>query len=257
MRRATLTADEVLLQVTRLAALNAWGQDITVRPADGFASGLVVLDGLGATGLRWLCDEGHVPVVATSTDGPGGIADTTVARTQVWLRLSLDKEQPEVVETAARMLQARYSLGTELGQDPGMVPVGRLAGFIDHGGQGKHGRDIKDGAGSGDGEMHGHGMLVTVRSVSEQPGQMTSAAARVLAEAVERVAVDREAVTDRPERASVETVRWGGHLVGAFAAEMTRENEQTGTVDARPHQRRHAAGGRVSEDDERDGRGGR
>jgi len=119
VRRAVLTADEAMLQITRLVALNGQGHDIAVRPAAGLASGLVVLDDLTAGDLRRVRADGHAPAVVTGT---------TDNRYQAWLRLSTDELDPQVAAEATRALQTRYGPGP--GRDPG--PVGLLAGFVDH-----------------------------------------------------------------------------------------------------------------------------
>jgi len=128
VRQAVLTADEAMLQISRLVVLNGQGDAITVRPATGLASGLVVLDDLDAVGLRRLRDEGHVPVIVTGTTG------TTDGRYQVWLRLSTDELDPPVAAQAAHDLQQRY--GPAQGRD--LAHVGPLAGFVDYGAQGDH-----------------------------------------------------------------------------------------------------------------------
>jgi len=132
VRRAVLTADEAMLQITRLVALNGQGQEITVRPASGLASGLVVLDDLTASDLRRLHDDGHTPAIVTGTTGATG---TTDGRYQAWLRLSTDELDPQVAAQAAHDLQRRYGPG----EDYALAHVGPLAGFVEHGARGEQG----------------------------------------------------------------------------------------------------------------------
>ncbi len=248
VRRALLTAAEVMLQISRLVALNAEGKDITVRPANGLASGLVVLDGLDAAGLRRLRDEGHAPVVMTGATGTTGTTDN---RYQAWLRLSTDDLDPQVAAQAAHDLQQRYAPAQ--GRD--LAHAGALAGFVDHGTRGDH-----TGARGARGEREGAATaLVTVQGGGDEAGRVTPAASRALAEAEERVEAQREAEAHEQEheqdRGGNEIARWGGRLVEAFAAELGRDDEATGTTDAWQRRRRRPETGRP--DDERDGRGDR
>jgi len=246
VRRALLTAAEVMLQISRLVALNAQGKDITVRPAAGLASGLVVLDGLDAAGLRRLRDEGHVPAVLTGTTGVRG---TTDGRYQVWLRLSTNELDPQVATRAAHDLQQRYSPGH--GRD--LAHAGALAGFVAHGAWGDH-----TGARGARGEREGAATaLVTVQGGGDEAGRVTPAATRALAEAEGRVEARRatEAQEQEHGHGSDRAVSWGGRLVEAFAAELGRDDEAAGTADAWQRRRRRPETGRA--DDERDGRGDR
>ena len=252
VRRAVLTADKAMLQVTRLAALNAQGHDITVRPMSGLASGLVVLDDLDAAGLRRLRDDGHAPVVVTGATGATGTMGTTDGRYQVWLRLSTDEVDPQVAARAARDLQHRYGPG----EDRALAHVGPLAGFVDHplffipddhtGTRGARGET--DGAAAS---------LVTVQGAGDAPGRVTPTATRVLAVAEERVEARRatEAHEQEQNRGGDGSARWGGRLVEAFATELGRDDEPAGTADS--WQRRRRRPGIARADDEHDGRGGR
>jgi len=166
-----------MLQISRLVVLNSQGHEITVRPASGLASGLVVLDDLDAAGLRQLRDEGHALAVVTGTTGMTG---TTDGRYQAWLRLSTNALDPQVAARAAHDLQQRY------GPDEGraLAHVGPLAGFVAHGERGGH-----TGAPGARGEKDGEAVpLVTVQGAGDEPGRVTPAAARALAAAEERVA---------------------------------------------------------------------
>ena len=252
VRRAVLTADEAMLQITRLVALNGQGQEITVRPASGLASGLVVLDDLAAGDLRRLRDEGHAPAAVTGTTGTTG---ATAGRYQAWLRLSTDALDPQVAARAAHDLQQRY------GPDHGraLAHVGPLAGFVAHGARGGH-----TGARGARGE-NGFDMTtadsrvsvepVTMQGTGDAPGRITPAAARALAEAEKRVAAQREAAAHQQEQGGDRTVNWGGRLVEAFTAELGRDDEAAGTADPWQRRRRRPETGHA--DDERDGRGDR
>ena len=246
VRRAFLTAAEVMLQISRLVALNAEGKDITVRPANGLASGLVVLDGLDAAGLRRLRDEGHAPVVMTGATGTTGTTDN---RYQAWLRLSTDELDPQVAAQAAHDLQQRYAPAQ--GRD--LAHAGALAGFVDHGTGGDH-----TGARGARGEREGAATaLVTVQGGGDEAGRVTPAATRALAEAEGRVEARRatEAQEQEHGHGSDRAVSGGGRLVEAFAAELGRDDEAAGTADAWQRRRRRPETGRA--DDERDGRGDR
>jgi len=252
VRRAVLTADEVMLQITRLVVLNSQGHAITVRPASGLASGLVVLDDLDAAGLRQLRDEGYTPAVVTGTTGTTG---TTDGRYQAWLRLSTDELDPQVAARAAHDLQERYGPG----EGRALAHVGPLAGFVAHGARGGH-----TGARGARGE-NGFDMTtadtrvsvepVTMQGTGDASGRVTPAATRALAEAEERVAAQREVAAHQQEQGGDRAVNWGGHLVEAFTAELGRDDEATGTADPWQRRRRRPETGRA--DDERDGRGDR
>ncbi len=252
VRRAGLTADEAMLQISRLVALNGQGYAITVRPASGLASGLVVLDDLDAAGLRRLRDDGHTPAVVTGATGTTG---TTDGRYQAWLRLSTDELDPQVAARAAHDLQQRY----DPGEGRALAHAGPLAGFVAHGARGDH-----TGARGARGE-NGFDMTLADTRVSVEPvmmqgtgdasGRITPAATRALAEAEERVAAQREAAAHQQEQGGDRAVNWGSHLVEAFATELGRDDEAAGTADPWQRRRRRPETGRA--DDERDGRGDR
>ena len=244
VRRAILTADEVMLRINRLVALNAQGYDIMVRPAAGLTSGLVVLDGLDAAGLRRLRDDGHTPAVMTGTTGTRGTTDN---RYQAWLRLSTDELDPQVAAQAAHDLQQRYS--PDHGRD--LAHAGALAGFVAHGAQGGYtgapgARRERDGAVTA---------LVMVQGAIDEAGRVAPAASGALAEAQERVEARRATEEQEQDRGGDRAVSWGGRLVAAVAAELGRDDEAAGTVDPWQRRRRRPEIGRA--DDERDGRGDR
>ncbi len=254
VRRAILTADEAMLQITRLVALNDEGGAITVRPATGLASGLVVLDALDAAGLRRLRDDGHAPVVVTGTTG------ATDGRYQSWLRLSAEDLDPHVAAEVARALQARYGRGQDGadGQGGALAHAGPLAGFIDHtdhtGARAARGENGADMTRAG---THVSATPVTVRMAGDEPGRVTPAAARARAEAEERVVAQREAEArehEQEQERGGRIARWGGRLVEAVAEELARDDEPTRTAGEDDYRRRRRPG-RV--DDERDGRGDR
>jgi len=257
VRRAGLTADEAMLQISRLVALNGQGYAITVRPASGLASGLVVLDDLDAVGLRRLRDDGHTPAVVTGATGATGTTGTTDGRYQAWLRLSTDELDPQVAARAAHDLQQRYGPGGRA-----LAHVGPLAGFVAHGARGEQGGHT--GARGARGE-NGFDMTtaetrvsvepVTMQGTGDAPGRVTSAATRALAEAEERVAAQREAAAHQQEQGGDRAVNWGGRLVEAFTAELGRDDEAAGAEDPWQRRRRRPETGRT--DDERDGRGDR
>ena len=246
MRRAVLTGDEAMLQITRLVALNGQGHDITVRPATGLASGLVVLDDLTAGGLRRLRADGHTPAAVTGTTG------TTDSRYQAWLRLSADELDPQVAAEATRALQTRYGPG----HDRDLAHVGPLAGFVDHtGARAARGENGTDPARA---DTRVPATPVTVQGADDEQARVTPAATRMLVAAEERVAAQREATAQEHEQGQERgggIARWGAHLVAAVASEVGRDDETAGMAD--PWQRRHRRPGDGREDDERDGRGNR
>ncbi len=247
VRRAVLTADEAMLQISRLVALNGEGHEITVRPASGLASGLVVLDDLAAGDLRRLRDDGHAPAVVAGTTGTTG---TMGVRYQAWLRLSIDELDPQVAAQAAHDLQQRY------GHDDGraLAHGGPLAGFVDH--PLFVIPDDHTGARGARGERDGAAVpLVTVQGAGDEPRRVTPAATRTLAEAEERIAAQREAAAHQQEQGGDRAVNGGGRLVEAFAAELGRDDEATGTADPWQRRRRRPETGHA--DDARDGRGDR
>ncbi len=252
VRRAVLTTDEAMLQITRLVAFNGQGHDITVRPASGLASGLIVLDDLAAGDLRRLRDDGHAPAVVTGTAG------TTDGRYQAWFRLSIEDLDPQVAARAAHDLQQRY--GPDHGRD--LAHVGPLAGFVAHGGAGAQGghTGARGARGENEAAMTSAGTRVpatpvTMQGAGDASGQATPAAARALAAAEERVEAQREAEVHQQEQGGAGIVRWGGRLVEAFAVEVGRDDEAAGTADPWRRRRRRPETGRA--DDERDGRGDR
>jgi len=252
VRRALLTADEAMLQIGRLVALNAQGHAITVRPAAGLASGLIVLDALDAAGLRRLRDDGHAPAVLTGTGGTGGTGGTTDGLYQAWLRLSTDALDPQVAAQAAHDLQQRYGPGQ--GRD--LAHAGPLAGFVAHGVRGERGDHT--GARGARGEREDAAIaLVTVQGAGDAAGRVTPAASGALAEAQERVDARRatEAQAQEQDRGGDRAVSWGGRLVEAFTAELGRDDEAAGTADPWQRRRRRPETGRA--DDGRDGRGDR
>ena len=238
-----------MLQISRLVVLNSQGHEITVRPASGLASGLIVLDDLDAAGLRQLRDEGHTPAVLTGTGG------TTDGRYQAWLRLSTDALDPQVAAQAAHDLQQRYGPGQ--GRD--LAHAGALAGFVDHGARGERGeRGDHTGARGARGEREDAAIaLVMVQGAGDAAGRVTPAASGALAEAQERAAARRatEAQAQEQDRGGDRAVSWGGRLVEAFAAELGRDDEPAGSADAWQRRRRRPETGRA--EDERDGRGDR
>jgi len=258
VRRAVLTADEAMLQISRLVALNGQGYAITVRPASGLASGLVVLDDLDGAGLRRLRDEGHTPAVVTGATGATGATGTTDGRYQAWLRLSTDALDPEVAARAAHDLQERYGPG----DGRALAHVGPLAGFVAHGARGEQGDHT--GARGARGEKGAEAAapdtrvsltLVTMQGTGDASGRVTPAATRALAEAEERVAAQREAAAHQQEQGGDRAVNGGGRLVEAFATELGRDDEAAGTADSWQRRRRRPETGRA--DDARDGRGDR
>jgi len=240
---------------TRLVALNGQGHAITVRPARGLASGLVLLDDLTTGDLRRLRDDGHTPAVVTGTIGTTG---TTDGRYQAWLRLSTDELDRQVAAQAAHDLQQRYSPGQ--GRD--LARVGPLAGFVEHGARGEQGDHT--GARGARGENGSDATTadtrvsvepVTVQGAGDEPGRVTPAAMRALAEAEERVAAQREAAAHQQGQGGDRAVNGGGRLVEAFTAELGRDDEAAGTADPWQRRRRRPETGRA--DDARDGRGDR
>jgi len=260
VRRAVLTADEVMLQITRLVALNGEGHAITVRPANGLASGLVILDDLTTGDLRRLRDDGHAPAIVTGTTGTTG---TMNGRYQAWLRLSTDALDPQVAAQAAHDLQQRY--GPDHGHSRALAHVGPLAGFVAHGARGGHtgarGARGENGSDVTTADTRVSLTPVTVQGAGGELGQVTPAATRALAKAEERVEARRATEAQEQEQEQEQdrggdgSVRWGGRLVEAFAAELGRDDEPTGTADPWRRRRRHPKTGRA--DDERDGRGDR
>jgi len=257
VRRAVLTADETMLQITRLVALNGQGQEITVRPANGLASGLVMLDDLTTGDLRRLRDDGHAPAIVTGTTGTTGTMD---GRYQAWLRLSTDELDPQVAAQAAHDLQQRY--GPDHGHNRALAHVGPLAGFVEHGARGERGDHTgargargENGADATTVDTRVPATPVTMQGAGDAAGRVTPAAARALAAAEERVEAQREAEVHQQEQGGAGVVRWGGRLVEAFAAEVGRDDEAAGTADPWRRRRRRPETGRA--DDERDGRGDR
>lgn len=226
LRRAVLTADEVLDRIERLAALNARGDDVLVRPSTGFASGLVVIDDLTAAGLRRLGEDGHAPVIVTRT--PDG-------HYQAWIRLAAGAIEPRVAVEAARLLQGHYALSDELAH------LGPLAGFIDH-----TGARLERGERRGEAPSHGVSNSIpptTIEAIGDEVGRVTAAAERTVVEARERVAA--QGLISHGEEAT-----WGAWLIDAFAEELQRDDP---IILPEPHYRRR----RRIERDERGDRDGR
>jgi len=109
------SADEIMAGISWLKAMNAQGNDISVRPAG--SSGLVLVDDLSARALKELTRDGLTPAA---------VAETSAGNYQAWVRLSDAPLLPEVATEAARAVAARY------GGDPTSADwrqEGRLAGF--------------------------------------------------------------------------------------------------------------------------------
>ncbi len=115
MLTRTGSADEIVAGIGWLKAMNAQGNDISVRPAG--SSGLVLVDDLSATALKELNRDGLTPAA---------VAETSAGNYQAWVRVSDGPLLPEIATEAAREVAARY------GGDPNSADWrqdGRLAGF--------------------------------------------------------------------------------------------------------------------------------
>jgi len=109
------SADEIVAGIGWLKAMNAQGNDISVRPAG--SSGLVLVDDLSARALKELARDGLTPAAVT---------ETSAENYQAWIRVSDGPLLPEIATEAARAVAARY------GGDPNCADwrqYGRLAGF--------------------------------------------------------------------------------------------------------------------------------
>ncbi len=109
------SADEIVAGIGWLKAMNAQGNDISVRPAG--SSGLVLVDDLSARALKELARDGLTPAAVT---------ETSAGNHQAWVRVSDGPLLPDIATEAARKVAARY------GGDPNSADwrqYGRLAGF--------------------------------------------------------------------------------------------------------------------------------
>ena len=109
------SADEIVAGIGWLKAMNAQGNDISVRPAG--SSGVILVDDLRAEALKELARDGLTPAAVTETS-----PDTY----QAWVRVSDGPLLPDIATEAAREVAARY------GGDPKSADwrqYGRLAGF--------------------------------------------------------------------------------------------------------------------------------
>ncbi len=126
--------------------------------------------------------------------------------------------------------------------------------------QARAGKEGKEGAEAAAPDPRVSLTPVTVQGAGDEPGQVTPAATRALAEAQERVEAQRDAAAHQQEqdRGGDVVARWGGRLVEAFAAELGRDDEPTGAADPWQHRRRRPGTGRADDErNERDGRGDR
>jgi len=115
MLTRTGSADEIVAGIGWLKAMNAQGNDISVRPAG--SSGVILVDDLRAEALKELARDGLTPAAVTETS-----PDTY----QAWVRVSDGPLLPDIATEAAREVAARY------GGDPKSADwrqYGRLAGF--------------------------------------------------------------------------------------------------------------------------------
>jgi len=109
------SADEIVAGIGWLKAMNAQGNDISVRPAG--SSGVVLVDDLSAKALKELARDGLTPAAVT---------ETSAGNYQAWVRVSDGPLLPEIATEAAREVAGRY------GGDPNSADwrqYGRLAGF--------------------------------------------------------------------------------------------------------------------------------
>jgi len=150
------SAAEIVAGIGWLKAMNAQGNDISVRPVG--SSGLVLVDDLSATALTELARDGLTPAV---------VAETSAGTYQAWVRVSDGPLLPEVATEAAREVAGRY------GGDPKSADwrqYGRLAGFTNQ--QPEH--------------MRADGQQPSVRLREARGGDAPAAAAEVLGKAQER-----------------------------------------------------------------------
>ena len=156
MLTRTGSADEIVAGIGWLKAMNAQGNDISVRPAG--SSGLVLVDDLSATALKELNRDGLTPAA---------VAETSAGNYQAWVRVSDGPLLPDIATEAAREMAARY------GGDPNSADwrqEGRLAGFTNQ--QPEHTR--------------ADGQQPYVRLREARGGDAPAAAAEVLGKAQER-----------------------------------------------------------------------
>ncbi len=150
------SAAEIVAGIGWLKAMNAQGNDITVRPVG--SSGLVLVGDLSATALKKLNRDGLTPAV---------VAETSAGNYQAWVRVSDGPLLPEIATEAAREVAARY------GGDPKSADwrqEGRLAGFTNQ--KPEHTR--------------ADGQQPDVRLTEARGGDAPAAAAAVLVKAEER-----------------------------------------------------------------------
>ena len=156
MLTRTGSADEIVAGIGWLKAMNAQGNDISVRPVG--SSGLVLVDDLRVEALKELNRDGLTPAV---------VAETSAGNYQAWVRVSDGPLLPAIATEAAREVAGRY------GGDPNSADwrqYGRLAGFTNQ--QPEHTR--------------ADGQQPSVRLREARGGDAPAAAADVLAKAQER-----------------------------------------------------------------------
>ena len=150
------SADEIVAGIGWLKAMNAQGNDITVRPVG--SSGLVLVGDLSATALTKLNRDGLTPAA---------VAETSAGNYQAWVRVSDGPLLPDIATEAAREVAARY--GGDL-KSADWRQDGRLAGFTNQ--QPEHTR--------------ADGQQPHVRLREARGGDAPAAAADVLVKAQER-----------------------------------------------------------------------
>jgi len=156
MLTRTGSADEIVAGIGWLKAMNAQGNDISVRPA--VSSGVILVDDLRARALKELARDGLMPAAVTETS-----PDTY----QAWVRVSDGPLLPDIATEAAREVAERY------GGDPKSADwrqYGRLAGFTNQ--QPEHTR--------------ADGQQPSVRLTQARSGSASAVAAEVLVKAQER-----------------------------------------------------------------------
>ena len=109
------SVDEIMAGIGWLKAMNAQGNDISVRPAA--SSGVILVDDLSAGALKELARDGLMPAAVTETS-----PDTY----QAWVRVSDGPLLPDIATEAAREVAERYE-GDPKSAD--WRQYGRLAGF--------------------------------------------------------------------------------------------------------------------------------
>ena len=147
---------EIMAGIGWLKAMNAQGNDISVRPAG--SSGLVLVDDLSAGALKERARDGLTPAAVT---------ETSAGNYQAWVRVSDRPLLPEIATEAAREVAARY--GGDL-KSADWRQYGRLAGFTNQ--QPEHTR--------------ADGQQPYVRLREARGGEAPAAAAAVLVKAQER-----------------------------------------------------------------------